>query len=181
MFGIKGSFSFVPLDKSSTGAAVTIEVESGLTTKFSLLPSVGFEYHIHVNPVGSNGDCMATGGHFDPTNVGMAECDPALPEKCQEGDLSGKHGNLKPTISGAIQKFSYVDKQLTLTGSNNIAGRSVVIHNNGTRVACGNIVALSGTNHAQVDQNTKASSSASTSQVNNGAAADGRISSNEVL
>jgi hypothetical protein len=32
---------------------------------------------------------METGEHFDPSNVGSAKCDPSIPEKCQEGDLSG--------------------------------------------------------------------------------------------
>ncbi|KAF9358871.1 hypothetical protein BGX26_000735 [Mortierella sp. AD094] len=192
MSSIKGTFLFTPLDKSPTGATVTINIESGLTKKFSILPTVGFEYHIHVKPVGLGGDCMATGGHLDPTNVGMTKCDPAAPEKCQEGDLSGKHGNLKPTKSGAIPEFNYVDKQIAFTGiDTTIVGRSVVIHNNGTRVACGNISPAqspystsgtpSGSNLAQEDQDIKASSSVSNSQTNNGASADGRISSSEVL
>ncbi|KAG0017917.1 hypothetical protein BGZ80_007781 [Entomortierella chlamydospora] len=192
MYGIKGTFLFTPLDTSSTGVKVTVNIESGLTKKFSILPTVGFEYHVHVKPVGPGGDCMETGGHLDPANIGMAKCDPTAPEKCQEGDLSGKHGNLKPTASGTIPEFSYVDNQLAFTGTDTtIAGRSVVLHNNGTRVACGNILPVhsssstsrthSRSNLVLDDQNTKASLSLSNSQTNNGASADGRVSSNEVL
>lgn len=40
-----------------------------------------------------------------------------------------------------IPKVEYVDQQLRFEGeTTTIVGRSIVIHNNGTRVACGNIV-----------------------------------------
>jgi len=141
MSGIKATFTFTPLgDDSDQGANVAINIVSGLSTKVAAIPAVGFEYHIHVNPV-TNNDCMTTGGHLDPTNVGAAKCDPAAPEKCQEGDLSGKHGNLMPTESGALAPITYTDKQIHFTGVNStIVGRSVVIHNNVTRIACANLV-----------------------------------------
>ncbi|KAF9935374.1 hypothetical protein FBU30_003164 [Linnemannia zychae] len=139
MNGIEANFMFAPLPNNS-GAQVWVEVKSGLTKKFAVSPSGGFEYHIHVNPVGPNNDCAAAGGHLDPTNVGEAKCLPAKPDKCQEGDLSGKHGELKGTESGAIAPFSYNDKYIYFSGATTtIAGRSIVIHNNGTRVACGNM------------------------------------------
>ncbi|KAF8983137.1 hypothetical protein BGZ46_010802 [Entomortierella lignicola] len=187
MSGIKGTFRFTPLDKNQAGALVDIKIDSGLTTTFAVLPTVGFEYHIHVKPVGQGGDCMATGGHLDPTNVGMAKCNPAIPEKCQEGDLSGKHGNLMPTESGELPEIHYQDKQLSFTGADTtIAGRSIVIHNNGTRVACADILPVQtlGSNHVKGEQDamsSSSSSSASNSHINNGASADGRISTNEVL
>ncbi|KAF9538770.1 hypothetical protein EC957_006223 [Mortierella hygrophila] len=139
MDGIEANFMFAPLANNG-GAQVWIEVKSGLTKKSAVSPTGGFEYHIHVKPVGPNNDCMATGGHLDPTNVGAAKCLAVKPDKCQEGDLSGKHGELKATESGAIPPQSYNDKYIQFSGeTTTIAGRSVVIHNNGTRVACGNI------------------------------------------
>ncbi|KAG0295695.1 hypothetical protein BGZ96_011162 [Linnemannia gamsii] len=139
MNGIVANFMFSPLPNNG-GAKVKVEVKSGLTKKFAVSPTGGFEYHIHVKPVGPGNDCMATGGHLDPTNVGAAKCNPAKPEQCQEGDLSGKHGELKATETGVITPFSYNDKYIHFSGeAATIAGRSVVIHNNGTRVACGNI------------------------------------------
>ena len=52
-------------------------------------------YHIHVSPVSSNGNCSSTGSHLDPYNVGeTVPCDPSQPDKCQVGDLSGKHGTM---------------------------------------------------------------------------------------
>ncbi|KAI8599293.1 superoxide dismutase [Dissophora ornata] len=153
MSGIKGSFMFTP--HSPIGAQVTVCIKSGLTKQFAVLPAVGFEYHIHVNQVGPGGDCMATGGHLDPANIGMATCNPATPDKCQEGDLSGKHGNLKPTDSGEIPAFSYIDNQLAFSGdTTTIVGRSVVIHNNGTRVACANILPLQQSG-AQIGESTR--------------------------
>ncbi|KAG0359102.1 hypothetical protein BGZ54_010138 [Gamsiella multidivaricata] len=131
----------VYLPSIDTGATVRIHIQSGLTKQFAVLPTVGFEYHIHLEPVGPGGDCAATLGHLDPANVGEGKCDPAVPEKCQEGDLSGKHGNLLPTKSGAISTIKYVDHQLAFKGAKTtIAGRSIVIHNNGTRIACANIL-----------------------------------------
>ncbi|KAG0338921.1 hypothetical protein BG000_003143 [Podila horticola] len=139
MKGIKALFIFTPVTKG-TGAQVNINVTEGLNKTFALSPTKGFEYHVHVNPVGPGNDCAATGGHLDPSNVGAAKCIPTKPEKCQEGDLSGKHGELKATDSGAI-KVEYMDHQLRFDGeTTTIAKRSIVIHNNGTRVACGNIV-----------------------------------------
>ncbi|KAF9197910.1 hypothetical protein BGZ59_005036, partial [Podila verticillata] len=99
-----------------TGANVSIEVQEGLSKSFALSLTKGFEYHVHVSPVGPNNNCTATGGHLDPANVGTTKCISATPTKCQEGDLSGKHGELKATDGGAIPKVEYVDQQLRFDG-----------------------------------------------------------------
>lgn len=165
MNGIEANFMFAPLANNG-GAQVWIEVKSGLTKKFAVSPTGGFEYHIHVKPVGPNNDCVATGGHLDPGNVGAVKCTAAKPDTCQEGDLSGKHGELKATESGSIPPQSYNDKYIRFSGeTTTIAGRSVVIHNNGTRVACGNIYPF--------DQ----SSSPSTSAKGDSSAPDGQVTS----
>ncbi|KAG0213488.1 hypothetical protein BGX28_004343 [Mortierella sp. GBA30] len=177
MSGIKATLLFTPVGDSDTGANVTVNVLSGLTKKFAILPAVGFEYHVHVQPVGPNNDCMATGGHLDPDNIGTAvKCNPSTPEKCQEGDLSGKHGYLMPTDSGALPPITYVDDQLQFTGVNTtIVGRSIVIHNNGTRVACGNILPVGGGS-----QTASPPVAANSDGQKNGAASENRIS-REVL
>ncbi|KAF9288955.1 hypothetical protein BGZ68_010280 [Mortierella alpina] len=142
MNGIEANFIFAPQPHSG-GAEVVIEVTEGLSKRFVLSPTGGYEYHIHENPVGPDDDCMATGGHLDPFKVGSVKCNASRPEKCQEGDLSGKHGELMATESGAIPTISYLDRQLQFSGAETtIAGRSVVIHNNGTRVACGDILSF---------------------------------------
>ncbi|KAJ1954561.1 Superoxide dismutase, partial [Dipsacomyces acuminosporus] len=64
-----------------------------------LKPGVSYPYHIHINPVPANGNCTATGGHFDPYNINVGakpyKCDPKNPAKtCELGDLAGRHGNI---------------------------------------------------------------------------------------
>ncbi|KAG0304396.1 hypothetical protein BGZ98_005580 [Dissophora globulifera] len=140
MNNITATFTF---DKVTNGVNITVNVASGLTEAFLVNKALGFDYHVHVYPVGPNNNCTATGAHLDPLKVGVAKpCDPLNLISCQEGDLSGKHGNLLPDISsdvGAIPLMQYIDTQLTFTGDGAITGRSVVIHNNGTRVACANL------------------------------------------
>ncbi|KAF9428538.1 hypothetical protein BGZ94_002023 [Podila epigama] len=140
MNGVHAVFTFTPLGNDLPGARVDI---SGLITAKPVHPESGFEYHIHDNPVGPGNDCQATGGHLDPTQVGPDKCDPSKPEKCQEGDLSGKHGNLKPSSAGILGTISYVDRELQFEGAKTtIVGRSVVVHNNGARIACANIESM---------------------------------------
>ncbi|KAF9578251.1 hypothetical protein BGW38_006051 [Lunasporangiospora selenospora] len=142
MGGYKAKFEFKAPSKG-TGAHVTISDTKGFSTEAAVLKDVGFEYHIHVKPVGPNNDCAATGGHLDPTKKGMAKCNRQKPDECQEGDLSGKHGNLIPTESGSLETVTYLDKSLHLDTTDpetTIVGRSVVIHNNGARIACADIL-----------------------------------------
>ncbi|KAF9929814.1 hypothetical protein FBU30_001188 [Linnemannia zychae] len=144
MAGIYGTFTFSPLPDTQTtigGANVVIDIERGLTRQTAKLPNVGFEYHIHMKQVGAGNNCEATGGHLDdPLKPGVYPCDSSDPDKCQEGDLSGKHDNLPWTETGALT-LRYIDKQLKFTGdATTVAGRSLVIHNNGTRIACANIL-----------------------------------------
>jgi hypothetical protein len=91
---------------------------------------------VHVNPVPTNGSCLATGAHFDPNAVGeLPPCNPAFPASCQYGDLSGKYGTIKTdpfnlNVTDPFLSFDPASKGYFL-------GRSVVIHNaNKTRIAC---------------------------------------------
>ncbi|KAF9212381.1 hypothetical protein BGZ59_006824 [Podila verticillata] len=139
MNGVHAYFKFTPLGPGIPGARVKV---AGEIRAQAVKPNVGFEYHIHEKPVGPNNDCMATGGHLDPAKFSDGHCNPATPDKCQEGDLSGKHGNLKPSAVplGAI---TYVDEQLRWEGAaTTIVGRSVVVHNNGTRIACADLLPI---------------------------------------
>lgn len=55
-------------------------------------------YHIHNNPISSDGNCSSAGSHVDPYQRGeMPFCDASLPETCQVGDLAGKHGAINTT------------------------------------------------------------------------------------
>ncbi|KAF9354744.1 hypothetical protein BGX34_010841 [Mortierella sp. NVP85] len=139
--GPDGLDVFFNFNKVAEGVNVTIAVKKGLTKAKQIL-SVGYEYHVHVYPVGPNNNCTATGGHLDPANVGPAPCNPQNLTSCQVGDLSGKHGNFVAgdSAEGALPVIQYVDTQLAFTGTDAITGRSVVIHNNGTRIGCADII-----------------------------------------
>ncbi|KAI9862501.1 MAG: hypothetical protein M1813_004353 [Trichoglossum hirsutum] len=117
------------------------------TISFKGLPPSGgpFGYHIHDQPVSSNGSCLTTLAHLDPFQRGEdPPCDAAAPRTCQVGDLSGKYGK----ISADPFEASYVDLY-TSTDSGNpgfFGNRSFVVHfANKTRIACANF-ALKATN-----------------------------------
>jgi len=95
-------------------------------------------YHLHVAPVPENGNCTATLAHLDPFDRPESPiCDPKLPQTCQVGDLSGKHGEIP---EGQTEYHtSYVDLYAsTLEGIGAFFGnRSIVFHYaNKTRVSC---------------------------------------------
>lgn len=97
--GIRVNFVFAPLSNGN-GTQVLIDVQTGLSKIFSVSPTGGFDYHIHVNPVGPNNNCTATGGHLDPTVVGeLKKCDRTKPNTCQVGDLSGKSAKQRTMTS----------------------------------------------------------------------------------
>ncbi|KAF9087270.1 hypothetical protein BGX23_008260 [Mortierella sp. AD031] len=137
--GVEAKFTF---DKVEGGMNITVSVLKGLTYEALINKTHGYEYHVHVKPVGANGDCMAIGGHLDPASVGPDHCQPKNLTTCQTGDLSGKYGTLNGTETGAIPLIHYLDTQLSFTTPEGgaMVGRSVVIHNNGTRIACGDLI-----------------------------------------
>jgi hypothetical protein len=52
-------------------------------------------YHVHDQPLGTDGNCAAALAHHDPYRRSEKPlCDPSHPATCQVGDLSGKHGNI---------------------------------------------------------------------------------------
>ncbi|KAH7056831.1 hypothetical protein BKA57DRAFT_451738 [Linnemannia elongata] len=128
-------------DKVEGGMNITLTGIKGLSTSVAIDKAAGFQYHVHVKPVGPNYGCMATEGHLNPFN-GSLPCNKANLTACEIGDLAGKHGNIVPTEDGTFPTISYIDTQLSFTEPANgaLVGRSIVIHNNGTRVACGNLV-----------------------------------------
>ena len=51
-------------------------------------------YHIHKCPV-TGLNCTTASSHLDPYGAtDKPPCDPSQPDKCEVGDLSGKHGNV---------------------------------------------------------------------------------------
>jgi len=107
---------------------------------FSNLPTSGgpFVYHLHVAPVPEDGNCNDTLGHLDPFIRGETPaCESSLPQTCQVGDLSGKHGKVVDDPFSA----SYADDfASTIDGLGSFFGnRSLVVHfANKTRITCAN-------------------------------------------
>ncbi|ESZ95863.1 hypothetical protein SBOR_3757 [Sclerotinia borealis F-4128] len=134
---IKGSVS-------ATGNPDGIGVQ--FQVQFSNLPTSGgpFIYHLHAHPVPTDGNCTGTLGHIDPFLRGETpSCNLSLPQTCQVGDLSGKHGKV---ISDPFQA-SFVDEfASTLPGLGSFFGnRSLTIHfGNATRITCANFTLLNG-------------------------------------
>ncbi|CAE6397581.1 unnamed protein product [Rhizoctonia solani] len=140
--GIDAQFDFVGTTDGEP-TFVKVRVLKGLTND----PALGgpFAYHIHTNPIPADGDCTKALAHHDPLNVteGLI-CDPAFPQYCQTGDLSGKHGKLNGTTDGKIATFGYSDGYVRFfPETHSLLGRSIVIHSsNKTRLACGNITSF---------------------------------------
>lgn len=115
--------------------------------RFENLPKEGgpFMYHIHVDPVPSNGNCTATLAHHDPFVRGEATpCDASKHETCQVGDLSGKWGN----VTSDPFEMTYTDPYAALVPGigSNFGNRSFVFHfGNKTRISCANFQVVSGT------------------------------------
>lgn len=140
--GVVGTIYFERLENGSTR----------INTSFT--SGVFYGWHVHKYPTDYTDDpatrCNGpvTGPHYDPTdrngqagaNYSMLcnSSDPQTnPLMCEAGDLSGKFGPLE------LGQFSFIDSDplLRLTGQYGIIGRSVVIHiQNGTRIACANII-----------------------------------------
>ena len=101
-------------------------------------------YHIHDQPVPANGNCTATKAHLDPYIRGeQPPCDPAAPQTCQVGDLSGKYGH----PPGPAYQATYTDLYTsTRQGPASFFGnRSIVFHlANTTRINCANFELVAG-------------------------------------
>jgi len=141
---IEASIQFYGYTNGS-GTFVTVDVFGGLFNN-SQSP---YLYHIHTNPIGQDYNCNDALGHLDPLNVTESlTCDPAFPQYCQEGDISGKEGTLNGTADGSIPGFNFTSQYARWFPQDfSLLGRSIVIHsNNKTRLACGNIIStLDGT------------------------------------
>ncbi|EGD91757.1 hypothetical protein H112_00870 [Trichophyton rubrum D6] len=119
-----------------------------------------FPYHIHVDPVPTNGSCGPTLDHLDPFIRGQTPpCDDTLPQSCEVGDLSGKYGRLRTSSMEEHfhQKFHDLYTS-TKSGLGTFFGnRSIVIHaKNSTRLTCANftLVEQPGTSTSYVPRPT---------------------------
>ncbi|EEF62747.1 superoxide dismutase family protein [Pedosphaera parvula] len=98
-------------------------------------------FHIHENGDCSAPDASSAGGHFNP--AGKPHGGPESVDR-HLGDL----GNIAADADGEAH-LDFIDSQISLTGTNSIINRSLVVHegaddyvsqpagNSGARVACG--------------------------------------------
>jgi len=135
---VTGRFQF-SLQRGSNSVAVNISI-NGLNAYNA---TGSYAYHIHTNPIASDGNCLSALGHLDPLNATDAlVCNPLFAQYCEVGDLSGRHGKLNGSLP--VLNISYIDDYLRFwTQPFTLLGRSVVLHApNSTRIACGNITSL---------------------------------------
>jgi len=141
VFAMQGVSGTIRFSQSSVGGTTTVRLDlSGLNANAK-------QYHIHVNPINSSlptaSSCSAAsvGGHFK--NQIKSTCNPAQPETCEYGDLSGKFEELTG-LSSIAKEYTTSGAYLPLSGADSIIGRSIVIHDTtGARWVCANIVAYS--------------------------------------
>ncbi|KAI1481961.1 hypothetical protein K445DRAFT_320785 [Daldinia sp. EC12] len=136
---VKGS---VVAKSGPNGEGIDYEVS------FSNLPQEGgpFIYHLHVAPVPEDGNCTSTLAHLDQYIRGEdPACDPARPQSCQQGDLSGKYGKIQSS-EPFTAKFHDPYTSLKEGDGAYFGNRSLVFHfANKTRISCANFV-VSGSN-----------------------------------
>lgn len=129
---------------SEDGTGVRFNVSFTGFPDLSLGP---FIYHIHDQPISSDGNCTTAKAHQDPYIRGeIPPCDPTKPQTCQVGDLSGKYGN----ITTSSYSTSYVDLYAsTKQGIGAFFGnRSIVVHTaNTTRLTCANFTLVASGNN----------------------------------
>ncbi|KAK3941802.1 Cu,Zn superoxide dismutase-like protein [Diplogelasinospora grovesii] len=98
-----------------------------------------FKYHVHLDPVPSDGNCTGTGGHLDPyQREDLPACNGSTPAKCEVGDLSGKYG----TLAGPSANKTFNDPYSALNRIDLgwIGNRAIVFHDaSSARIACANL------------------------------------------
>jgi Cu-Zn family superoxide dismutase len=142
-----------PASGSQVTGTVTFTQEGNRVTIVAdvqgLLPNTSHGFHIHERGDCSAPDAMSAGGHFNPEHHPHAGPNTAMRHA---GDL----GNLEANANGRAYKRMTVDNITLGPGPTNVIGRGVIVHeklddyttqptgNAGARIACGQIVAPSG-------------------------------------
>jgi hypothetical protein len=112
---------------------------------------------MHAAPVPDDGNCTDTLGHLDPYIRGETPaCDSDLPQTCQVGDLSGKHGMIEsdPFTASYMDEFASTAEGIGAFFGN----RSFVVHfANKTRITCANFQLLGGGSPSSMDMDPSTS------------------------
>jgi len=144
---------------SVKGVIYFIETSNGLQINGSISGLSPGRHGFHVHATGDlSGGCASLGAHFNPYNKSHGA--PNVTER-HVGDL----GNVVANAAG-VAEINFLDKEITLSGANDIIGRGVIVHQDeddlglggfddskstghaGARVGCGVIGTLSETNGA---------------------------------
>ncbi|XP_049762296.1 superoxide dismutase [Cu-Zn]-like [Schistocerca cancellata] len=140
--------------KNVKGNVTFVQTDDGVVTVTGIIEGLKPGSHgFHIHEKGDISSCINAGGHFNPDKVNHGGPTDAIRHV---GDL----GNIEAGENG-VANISIRDRVISLTGRNNILGRSVVVHSDkddlgkggfedslttghaGTREACGVIGILS--------------------------------------
>jgi hypothetical protein len=184
---VKSQVSPTPTAQASTSTLISLispmpqrvhSVSSFGDTNASPVPvlTVTAEYHIHVSPVPSDGNCSGTGGHLSPYGrQDTPACDSTQPDTCQPGDLSGKHGAIADVAKEKNFQKMYLDLFVSTDPSSPsfFGNRSVVVHaDNGTRLNCGNFTQMLPSDASATGTKSGAEATGSGSPAHSNAATD---------
>lgn len=160
-------------DGKGVDFVVSVAIDLEKDPKFNKTDTGDYAYHIHDQPVPSDGNCTKTLAHLDYYEVGQNKtCNRDTPEYCEGGDLAGKHGMIQRPTDLSQMKIVYDKKYIDLylstkEGEHNFFGnRSIVFHRpDKTRLGCANFMlknhnATAGNATSPVDTKNSYSSSA---------------------
>ncbi|KAK3393536.1 Cu,Zn superoxide dismutase-like protein [Podospora didyma] len=125
-----------------TVTAIASNVGVNYTIDITGLPAEKgpYKYHVHLKPVGADGNCADTGTHLDSYVRGDSPpCDSTAPQTCEVGDLSGKYGTVTgPTV---LKSFNDPYSALNIIMLGYIGNRGIVFHDSSSaRIACATLL-----------------------------------------
>ena len=105
------------------GEVTFTKVEGGVEVKGRITGLAPGEHGFHIHEFGdpSSPDAMSAGGHFNPDKT---EHGAMKAEKRHVGDL----GNITASARGVAEIGPFIDPTLAFSGSHNILGRGVIVH-----------------------------------------------------
>ena len=131
----------------------------GLTTVFVQLSYISGSvnsslhmWHVHSNSIGSDGDCVDAGEHYNPKGISIESldykyCSSSNQTACEVGDLTGKSSLLNFIDGHSILFYTDTNLPVRINRLNEtILGHSVVIEEqnvNSARIACVNLTEYS--------------------------------------
>ena len=105
------------------GEITFTKVEGGVEVQGRITGLTPGEHGFHIHEFGdpSSPDAMSAGGHFNPDKT---EHGAMRAEKRHVGDL----GNITASARGVAEIGPFIDPTLAFSGSHNILGRGVIVH-----------------------------------------------------